>query len=53
MDEAYHLLKDMVEYDNWRLAYLINNQSWENDLNLIEPWVDIQPHENMVALEEF
>ena len=47
------MLEDVAEFDYWNLTCSTNNQGWEDNSNNIEPWFDIQPQKNMVALKEF
>ena len=40
VDEAYYLLEDMVEYDQWKWTCSRRNQGWGNNFNSVEQQVD-------------
>ncbi|EXB77883.1 hypothetical protein L484_009179 [Morus notabilis] len=45
------MLEDMVEFDFWNLNCSRNNQGWENNSNVLEPWFVTQPQEMTLELE--
>ena len=44
VDEAYCLLEDMANFDNWSCNSSMNNQDWGNSSHISEPWYDTRPH---------
>ena len=42
IDEAYWMMEDMVEFDQWKRSHLMNNYGWENDSSMRGPWIDIE-----------
>ena len=42
IDEAYWMMEDMVEYDQWKRSHLMNNYGWENEASMRGQWIDIE-----------
>ena len=50
VDEAYYLLEDIAKYDHWKWTCSKNKQAWRSNSNIIEPRVDTQLQDQLVAL---
>ena len=51
VDEAYCLLEDMANYDNWSWNHSPNNQGWDESSSILEPWDDTQLHYAEASLD--